>query len=92
MSKHMIWVATVGGVIGFEPHEIAEFEAEYERLKPLMDQENLDECKWDFFNEYFKDALGFRSAVGYSALWRDEEAWEELEVLLFDMHHAKKAV
>ena len=92
MSKHMIWVATVGGVIGFEPYEIAEFEAEYERLKPLMDQENLDECKWAFFNEYFEDALGFRSAVGYSALWRDEEAWEELEVLLFDMQHAKKAV
>ena len=92
MSKHQIWVSTIGGIIGFEPYEIAEFETEYKRLKSYMDQENLDECKWALFNEYFEDVLGSRHAVGYSALWRDEEAWAKFEELLFDLQHEKKVV
>ena len=55
-----------------------------------MDQENLDECKWAFFNEYFEDVLGFRTAHGYSALWRDEEAWEECENVLYDLCQKNK--
>ena len=84
MSRNMIWVSTVGGVIGFESCEIAGFEKEFARLKPLMDQEDLDESKWNFFNSYFEDALGFRTATGYSALWNamNGEAWEELDKIM----------
>ncbi len=85
MEKHLIWVSVIGGVIGFEPYEIAEFEQYYAKLKPHL-PENHD--KWDVFNDYFRDELGFREAQCYSSLWRDEEAWEEMEVLLFDMHRA----
>ena len=88
--KNKIWVCVYGGVIGFEPYEIAELEAEYRKVKPHMDQENLDECKWAFFNEYFEDVLGFRTAHGYSALWRDEESWEECENVLYDLCRQKK--
>ena len=46
--------------------------------------------KWAFFNEYFEDVLGFRTATGYSALWKDYEAWEEYEDALYDLCHQKK--
>ena len=78
MSKHQIWISTVGGVIGFEPYEIAEFETEFDKMKPFLDTEDVDEAKWNFFNYYFEDELGFRTATGYSALWNsmNGEAWE----------------
>ena len=50
----------------------------------------LDECKWAFFNEYFEDVLGVRTAHGYSARWRDEEAWEECENVLYDLCQKNK--
>ena len=78
-KKHLIWVATVSGVVGFEPYEIAEFEREFEKLKPYIAIEDKDDAKWNFFNEYFEDALRFRTATHYSALWYDGEAWDELE-------------
>ena len=90
MSKHLIWVCVTGGVIGFEPYEIAAFEIEAEKQKVVVGCEDFD--KWAFFNEYFEDELCFREAYAYSALWRDEEAWEEVETLVFDMQHEKKAV
>ena len=37
MNKPVIWISTIGGVLGFPPYEIAEFETEFERLKPYMD-------------------------------------------------------
>ena len=92
MNKPMIWISVIGGVMGFSPYEIAEFEMEYERLKPFMDQENLYECKWALFNEYFEDALGFRTATGYSALWNDMngEAWDEYDEHMADLCREKK--
>ena len=83
---HMIWVCVNGGVMGFEPYKIAEFEIEAEKMKAIIGAEDFD--KWSFFNYYFTDELEFREAYAYSALWRDEEAWEELEILIFDMQHA----
>ena len=88
--KHLIWVSIHGGVLGFPPYEIAEFEYEFLKQKPYMDEDNLDECKWAFFNEYFEDELGFRTATGYSALWKDYEAWEEYEDALYDLCHQKE--
>ena len=82
MSKHQIWVCTYGGVIGFEPCEIAEFETEFEKLKPHLDTEDIDEAKWNFFNFYFEDELGFRTAWAYSALWNDGEAWEQFDEIM----------
>ena len=92
MNKPVIWISTIGGVLGFPPYEIAEFETEFERLKPYMDQENLDEAKWNFFNYYFEDELGFRTATGYSALWNgmNGEAWDEFNDAMADLCRKKK--
>ena len=92
MNKQMIWVSTVGGVMGFPPYEIAEFETDFARLKPSMDQENLDEEKWNYFNYYFVEELGFRTATGYSALWNDMngEAWDEYDAHMADLCRKKK--
>ncbi len=93
MSKNLIWISTVGDVIGFEPYQIVEFETEFARLKPFMDQEDLDESKWNFFNYYFEYELGFRTATGYSALWNamNGEAWEEYNEIMADMSQKKRA-
>ena len=92
MSKNMIWISVYGGVIGFLPYQIAEFEMEFEKAKPFMDQDNLSEAKWDFFNYYFEDELGFRTATGYSALWNSQngEAWDEFNDIMADMCRKKK--
>ena len=82
MEKHLIWVCVIGGVIGFEPYEIAEFEQHYAKLKPHLPE---DTDKWAIFNEYFEDALGFREAQCYSTLWNDGEAWEQFDEIMADM-------
>ena len=68
-NKHLIWVATVSGVVGFEPYEIAEFEREFEKLKPYIAIEDQDDAKWNFFNEYFEDALCFRTGTSMKSSW-----------------------
>ena len=83
--KHLIWVRTCGGVIGFPPYEIAEFEIEFEKLKPYIAPEDRYESKWAFFNTYFEDALCFRTADGYSSLWHDGEAWDEFDEIMAEM-------
>ena len=89
-KKHLIWVATVSGVVGFEPYEIAEFEREFEKLKPYIAIEDQDDAKWNFFNEYFEDALCFRTATHYSALWYDGEAWDEYEEIMGRMEQEER--
>ena len=88
MSKSLIWVSTIGGVMWFSPYEIAEFETEFALLKPHLPE---DADKWDFFNYYFEDDLGFRTATGYSALWNgtNGDAWEEYNDIMADMCRKK---
>ena len=91
MKKHLIWVRTCSGsVIGFPPAEIAEFELAFKKIKYSFDAEDRFDMKWAYFNEYFEDDLGFSEADGYSALWYDGEAWEEMEEIMGRMEQAAK--
>ena len=89
--KHLIWVRTYSGVLGFPPYEIAEFEMDYQKnVRPYVDIEDAYDSRWNYFNEYFAEELGSRTADGYSSLWYDGEAWEEYEEIMADLCRKKK--
>ena len=88
-DERLIYVNIPGGVLGFPPAEIAEFEMAFEEMKPFIDIEDLYDSKWAFFNEYFEDVVCFREAFGYSSLWYDGEAWDEYEEILDEMKRKK---
>lgn len=74
--KHYIWVNITGGVMGFDPREIADFEVVFDiSLKP----HGAD--YWDAFNYHFDDLLDGKEATGFSVLWHDEQAWRHLHHL-----------
>ena len=56
----------------------------------LIDIEDQYEAKWNYFNEYFKDALGFLTATHYSALWYDGETWDELNEIMGQMEEQER--
>lgn len=75
--KHYIWVNVPGGVQGYTPESIHEFEKEMSvELKLYPNQ------YWDIFNFYFEMETGENpGANGYSGICSDSEAWDELNKL-----------
>lgn len=71
--KHYIWVNVPGGVQGYTPEDIHEFEKEWAvelRLYPNQ--------YWDMFNFHFMENGEEPGANGYSSICSDSEAWNAL--------------
>lgn len=71
-----IWVCIHGGVMGFEPEEIVEFERTYRQLANIMTTDY-----WSCFNWYFEETLSGREALCFSTLWTKPATWKKLAAL-----------
>ncbi len=72
----LIWVCVYGGVIGFEPEEIAAFEREY---RQNANRTSVD--FWNCFNWHFREVLSGNEALCFSSLWTKPSAWKRLNEL-----------
>ena len=73
-KQHYIWVNVPGGVQGYTPESIHEFEKEMS-----VELDLCPEMYWSIFNFYFEMETGENpGANGYSGICSDSEAWDEL--------------
>lgn len=80
-KQHCIWICVAGGVMGFSPEEILEFEQEYHRH-----MEPVGISYWNGFNLYYEYLLGASEATDFSELWRDDVAMMQLNRLRAACH------
>ncbi len=71
-----IWVCVYGGVVGFDPEEIVEFERAYKQLAEIIPTDY-----WSSFNWYFEEVLSGTEALCFSTLWTSPDAWKRLNSL-----------